>query len=149
MEKDFSDRLSKVKDEIKKEIKEERSTEKTQDQLVSEAIEKAKKEGLDMRSNIKIEGRNELVDTADWRLFWDSTGRAPKDSSPEQIVDYAIKEVKRMKNDILAPKDKAKKRQEENTVLERTTVGKEVRPEDEVGRPISITEALDKSVRRI
>ncbi len=149
MEKDFSERLSKVKEEIKKEIKEERSTEKTQDQLVSEAIEKAKKEGLDMRSNIKIEGRNELVDTADWRLFWDSTGRAPKDSSPEQIVDYAIKEVKRMKNDILAPKDKAKKRQEENTVLERTTVGKEVRPEDEVARPISMTEALNQSVRRI
>lgn len=149
MEKDFSDRLSKVKDEIKKEIKEERSTEKTQDQLVNEAIEKAKKEGLDMRSNIKIEGRDDVVDTADWRLFWDSAERAPKGSSPEQIVDYAIKEVKRMRNEILAPKDKAKKRQEENAVLERTTVGKEVRPEDEVAKPISMTEALNQSIRRI
>ena len=149
MEKDFSDRLSKVKEEIKKEIKEEQRTEKTQDELVSDAIKKAKEEGLDMRTGIKIEGRDKSVSSADWRLFWDSTRDAPKDSSPEQIVDYAIKEVKRMRNEILAPKDKARKRQEENTVLERTTVGKEVRAEDEVTRPISMTEALDKSVRRI
>jgi hypothetical protein len=55
-----------------------------------------------------------------------------------------------MKNEILAVKSKAKIAQEKNAVLERTTVGKEVRPEDEAAtKPLSMTEALKQAERRI
>jgi hypothetical protein len=150
IEKEFNERLSKTKEEIKKELREERANEKTEEQLVDEAIEKAKKSGLDMRHGMKVNGGDEIVDAPDWRMFWDTAiPRAPKGSTPEQAVDYAIREVKKMKNEILSIKDKAKERQKENEVLERTTIGKEVKPEDEVAKPISMTEALQKTQRRI
>lgn len=150
-EQAINERLSKLKDEIKKEFKEERSTEKSQEDVINDAIKKAKDAGLDMRTGIRIDGRSKPVDSADWRLFWDATKDAPEGSTPDEIVDFAIQEVKRMKEDdpLRKTRRKAREAQERNAVLERTTTGREALSEDETAKPLSMSEALNKTMRRI
>ncbi len=145
-------RLSTMKDEIKKEIREERTSETDQERANRLAIDRAKDAKLDMRSNIGTDPETKIpVNSADWDIFWGSVARCPSDGkTSEQIIDWAIKDALRIKKEIQGPvlsaREKSRKRQDENQILERVSVGKEAKPEEEKQvRPITLAEALEST----
>jgi hypothetical protein len=140
-------------EEQRKKDDEERAERDRVSKINTYAESKARESGLDMRTDIEQvdeSGKKSKVNSADQDLFWRFAAYAKGDTTDEKI-EWTIEEVKRVKamigQPIVRAKEKAKKTQENNSVLERGGSRPPENPED--NKPISFGEALAKAERRI
>jgi hypothetical protein len=157
---EVEEKLSGVRTATDKRLEEQRRkddedrVQKDRERQINDYAEtKAKESGLDMRIDIEqvdASGKKSKTNSADHDLFWRFAAYAKGDSTDEK-VEWTINEVQRVKaligQPIVRAKEKAKKNQENNSVLER---GGSRPPEvNEDHRPATFGEAIEKAQRRI
>ena len=122
--------------------KQEQEKVRTQAQLQEYAETQAKDAGLDMTK-----------DTDDYELFYGFAGRAPGET-PDDQIKWAIERVQKFKTaagaTVLKAKDKAKQRQKETVVLERSGVQRVPGSRDDAPvQPMQISDVLVQTQKRI
>lgn len=160
---DFYQKMSQIKTDTEDTIQADRETvnkakrdteadkEAEGQRVYDEAIQGAKKAGLDMKTGVSKDDDGNPINSLDYDLFWDCTGRA-QGKTFEERLEWTVEEVNRIKGVINADtkdlQEKAKKKQKENKVLE-TGTKKIPGTKDEDEKPLSVMDAFEKNRRTL